>query len=238
MRQNDHVAHDRGAGVDHVRNAENRRSCGQRCRAEGSRHRDGFPELRAVSAHDGSGKPRLRTQAARRIERDHRRAREGIGRTARTRSVSGSSAARALGRAAPARCARPRAGAPSAGFSARRAVVESRCQIAPVHAPGNRAAASQRADHDDLRHARPDRGDDARPAHRRVQDRRDPADRHADEFVYEAAKCICGGIPRQSGDEFLPRQTRARRWSAVADAKTPCCRSEIRPDSMRTSTRI
>ena len=42
------------AGLESISGGEtpHRRPCCQRCRAEGSRHRHGLPELRAVSAHD------------------------------------------------------------------------------------------------------------------------------------------------------------------------------------------
>ena len=48
---------------------------GQRPRIQGPRHRDGVPELRAVSAHDGARKHGLLAAAAQRAEVDRRRAR-------------------------------------------------------------------------------------------------------------------------------------------------------------------
>src|SRR3546814_2311102 len=63
--------------ADLLRYPENRRARGQRRAAEGPRHRDGVPELRAVPAHDGGREPRLRTEVA--------RPRQGLDRRARGR---------------------------------------------------------------------------------------------------------------------------------------------------------
>ena len=55
LRQVDAAAHDRGPRGDHQRTDQDRRSGGQQPQPEGSRHRDGLPELCALSAHDGAG---------------------------------------------------------------------------------------------------------------------------------------------------------------------------------------
>src|SRR3546814_19881672 len=97
LRQVDAAADDRRAGDDHLRYPENRRARGQRRAAEGPRHRDGVPELRAVPAHDGGREPRLRTEVARPRQGLDRRARgrggedPGTGPADRKRVVSGKS---------------------------------------------------------------------------------------------------------------------------------------------------
>ena len=59
------------AGLENITSGEirigDRR--GQRPAAEGTRHRHGVPELRALSAHDGRGQHGLLAQAARRAAR-------------------------------------------------------------------------------------------------------------------------------------------------------------------------
>ena len=75
----------------------------------------------------------------------------------------------ALGRPAPARRHGARPGARAERVAARRAALEPRRQAARRGARRDRrAAAAHRHDHD-LRHPRSDRGDDARPPHRRAR---------------------------------------------------------------------
>ena len=52
LRQVDAAAHGRRARGDHRRRDRDRRARRQRARADGARHRDGVPELRALPAHD------------------------------------------------------------------------------------------------------------------------------------------------------------------------------------------
>ena len=86
----------------------------------------------------------------------------------------------AVGRPAPARRDRPRDRAPAQGVPVRRAAVEPRREAARRHARArSRASTSARSATVDVRHARSDRGDDARRSDRRAQGRRRPADRHA-----------------------------------------------------------
>jgi ABC-type sugar transport system ATPase subunit len=74
----------------------------------------------------------------------------------------------AVGRAAPA--GRDRAGdrARTGRVPVRRAAVEPRCRVAGRNAGGDRAAAQRDRRHDDLRHPRPGRGDDAGRQDRRA----------------------------------------------------------------------
>ena len=69
----------------------------------------------------------------------------------------------ALRRPAPARRHRPRHRAPAQGVPVRRAAVEPRRGVARADAHRARPAAPRTQRHDDLRHARPGRGDDAWP---------------------------------------------------------------------------
>ena len=64
LRQDHQPADDRRARGDHRRHAPDRRPRRQRRRPQGSRHRDGLPELRALPAHDRPRQPRVRPQAA------------------------------------------------------------------------------------------------------------------------------------------------------------------------------
>ena len=77
-----------------------------------------------------------------------------------------SGAGAALRRPAPARCDGARDRPPAAGVPARRAALEPRREAARRHARLARAAAPAARRHHRLCHARPDRGDDPRPARR------------------------------------------------------------------------
>ena len=63
LREVDGAADDRRARGHHRRRPDHRRRAGQRPGAARSRHRDGVPELRAVSAHDRAREHGLRAQA-------------------------------------------------------------------------------------------------------------------------------------------------------------------------------
>ena len=114
-----------------------RRAHRQRCRTQGSRHRDGVPELCALSAHDRGGEPVLRTEAsqaspaeiAQRVAPSPK-----IGPAElldrRPGTLSGGQRQRvALGRA----IVRNPQSIPSG-----RAFVQPRCEAAPVYAHGDR----------------------------------------------------------------------------------------------------
>ena len=133
-----------------------------------SRHRDGLPELRALPAHDRPREPRLRAQGAarRRRRRSGRRVEEvarllGLDGAARPQARRSSRAASASGsRWARAIVREPQAflmDEPLSNLDAKLRV-GMRASLAQLHAAARRD--------DGLRHARPDRGDDARPARR------------------------------------------------------------------------
>ena len=73
LRQVDAAADDRRAGGDRHRRDRDRRHGGQPRAAEGARHRDGVPELRALSAHDGARQHVVRADAREAVEGGHRR---------------------------------------------------------------------------------------------------------------------------------------------------------------------
>ncbi len=97
----------------------------------------------------------------RRVARPHRPARAAPG--------------AAVGRPAPAGRDGSRDRARAAGVPPRRAAVQPRCQAPRRHARVARPAPPTARRHDGLRDARPDGGDDARPACRRDARRQDPA---------------------------------------------------------------
>ena len=94
-------------------------------------------------------------------------------------AVSRSLSAPALRRPAAARRDGPRDRARSAGLPVRRAAVESRRQAARADAHRDQGAAPAAQDDVDLRHARPDRGDDDGRQDRRDEGRRRRADRRS-----------------------------------------------------------
>ena len=83
----------------------------------------------------------------------------------------------ALRRPAPARRARPRHGAAAERLPDGRAALQPRRQAARLHALRAEAPAGRSRRDDDLRHARPDRGDDARAPRRHHEQGRRAADR-------------------------------------------------------------
>ena len=99
-------------------------------------------------------------QAARRAARRDRRARARAPPRSSASRRSRALSAPALRRPAPARRHGPRHRARPAGVPVRRAAVQPRRQAARADAHRDQGAAPAPEDHDRLRHARPDRGDD------------------------------------------------------------------------------
>ena len=104
------------AGLEEITDgdAPDRRPRRQRRRPQGSRHRDGLPELRALPAHDRPRQPRLRAQAAQGAQGRDRAPGQGGGRddparrscsTASRRScpAASASASRSVGRSSASR---------------------------------------------------------------------------------------------------------------------------------------
>ena len=148
--------------------------------AEVPRRGDGLPVLRALPAHDDRREHRLSAEAPRRARRPSARAqvRAAAGKVhldelldRYPRQLSGGQRQRvALARAIVRRPERLPDG---------RAALQPRRQAARPHARRAEAAAGRARRHHDLRHPRPDRGDDAGPPRRGHEQGRRAADRHA-----------------------------------------------------------
>ena len=167
VREIDASAHGRGTGGNHRGRGGDRRTCRQRRRAQGPRHRHGVPELRALPAYELLRQHGLRAAHA----TECRATRSARGSTAPRRSSARGAArpqaAPAFRRPAPARRDGPGHRPRPEGVPVRRAAVEPRRQAAGADAGRDQAAAAGTRHHLALRHARPGRGDDPRrPADR------------------------------------------------------------------------
>ena len=137
------------------------------------RHRDGLPELRALPAPVGLREHRLRAASSRRCRRPRstsacRTPRDVLG----LERLPQAQAARALRRPAPAGRDGPRDRARAAGVPDGRAALEPRREAARPDARRDRQAPERPRRDDDLRHARPGRGDDdGRPRRGHAQGR-------------------------------------------------------------------
>ena len=135
-----------------------------RARAARSRHRDGVPELRALSAPHGAREPRVRAQAAQgRAGGDRRSASTRRAAMLGLEPLLDRLPEAALGRPAPARRDGPRdrAAARRSSSSTSRSRTSTRRCAAQVRVEHPQAARSARGD-ERLRHPRSGRGDDAR----------------------------------------------------------------------------
>ena len=208
----------------------------QRRRPQGSRHRDGLPELRALPAHDRLRQPRLRPEAAQGVEGRHRPAGPGGGRHPRPRQAPPAQAQGALRRPAPARRPgpgdRPRPG----GLPHGRAAVQPRRQAARPDPGRDRPAPPAPRDHLRLRHPRPGRGDDDGHPDRGHERRPAPAGGHPADPLRHPGQPVRGRLHRQPGDELRRRHRgRDRRRRDPRGAPTSTCR--CRPASARRSGR-
>ena len=137
-----------------------RRPRGQRRAAEGARHRDGVPELRALSAHDRVRQHGVRPQAPQALEGGDRPAGAGGGRHPRARRAAPTQAEGTVGRSAAAGGDGPRDRPGAEGVPDGRAAVEPRREAPRADARRDRADPARAERHDHLRHPRPGRGDD------------------------------------------------------------------------------
>ena len=137
-----------------------RRAARQRPGAGRPQHRDGVPELRALSEHGRRAEHRLRPARARHAAAADPQPRRAGGEGARDLPPARPQAARAVGRPAPARGARPRHGAQAGHLPDGRAAQQSRRQAARDDALGAQALPHGPRDDQRLRHPRPARGDD------------------------------------------------------------------------------
>ena len=180
-----------------------RRPGGQRRLAGTARHRDGLPELRPLSAHDGRAQHRLRrcASAGCRGPRSQARVRE-VSDAARARRPAPPQAGAALRRPAPAGGDGPGARPPSAGVPARRAALQPGRQAANAASRRAQAAPPAGADDVDLRHPRPGRGDDAGRPDRRHERTAGIQQLGPPQEVYDRpGEPVRGRLHRQPADE-------------------------------------
>ena len=117
----------------------------------------------------------------------------------------------------------------AAGVPARRAALEPRREASRRHARIARAAAPAARRHDGLRHARPDRGDDARPARRGDARRPHPAVRQPAGALRATRRPLHRSVHRLAGDEPGRGDRSRRRASASGSTACPLARSARPP---------
>ena len=214
----------------------------QRPHAEGTEHRDGLPELRALPAHDGRGQPRLQPEAPQDAEEGGRGARPEGRQHPPDRGVPEAQAARALGRPAPARRDGPGDRPRARGVPDGRAPLEPRREAPRADACRDPPAPAAARRDDDLRHARPGRGDDdGRP--RRGDERRAPAaGRHAagalrpaEERVRRRLHRLSRDQPRRGPARADERSTRRQLRRAPADRRRSRRAKPLRVEGLRRS---
>ncbi len=139
LRQDDCAPDDRRPRGHHVGGGEDRRPGRERLAPEGSRHRHGVPELRALPAHERGEEHGLRAEDARRFEGRDRPKSEGGGAHPRPLGLAGQEASNPLGRPAAACGDGARDRPQPAGVSHGRAALEPRREAACRDARGDRA---------------------------------------------------------------------------------------------------
>ena len=117
----------------------------------------------------------------------------------------------------------------------RRAAVEPRRQAARPDAHRDLAHAAAAGDDDGLRHARPDRGDDARRPGRRPQARHPAAGRVAAGAVRPAGEHLRRRVHRLAADELPARATSTAARCTCRSATCRCPSRTGRPRRARTS---
>ena len=196
------LADDRGARGDQLRRDLHRRPAGQRSPAEGSRHRDGLPELRALSPHDRLRQHGVRAEDAEVPQARDRDAGARGGPDAGHPGAPEPEAPPALGRPAAARRGGPRHRPASPGVPLRRAPVEPGREAPGADARGAEAPPRSARDHRHLRDPRPGRGDDARRPRGGHEGRARAAGGRTPHRVRQAAQSVRGGLHRIPGDEL------------------------------------
>ena len=215
LRQVDGPADDRRARGHLRRRADHRRRGRQRPRPEGPGHRDGVPELRAVSAHDGPRQHGLRAQAGQDRQGGDRPEGRGGRTDPRPRGASRAQAGQPVGRPAPARGDGPRDRARPARVPDGRAAVEPRREAARADAHRGGADPAAGGHDDGLRDPRPDRGDDAGRPRGRDARGQDPAGRLAEGALRRPGEPVRGGLHRVAGDELPAGEDRGRQREAA-----------------------
>ena len=128
-----------------------------------------------------------------------------------SRGLSRPLSAPALRRPAPARRARPRHRPAAERVPDGRAALQPRRQAPELHARRAEAPPGRPRHHHDLRHPRPDRGDDARPPRRGDEQGRRPADRDAPRDLRQPRQSLRRRVHRLAADEHARRRHRRRR---------------------------
>ncbi len=154
-----------------------------------------YPHLSRARQH---GVPAARGQGA--GVRDQRARRRGRA-DAPARAVPDSQAEQAVRRRAAAGGARPRDGAPSEGVPDGRAADQPRRRAARRHARGGQARPAAPEHHDDLRHARSDRGDGAGSPDRDPQQGQARAARRPDGGLRAPGVAVRRALHRVAADE-------------------------------------
>ena len=178
------------------------------------RHRDGLPELCALSAHLCLRQHGLRPQGQEDAEAGDRPARSGRRQGAGARALPGAQAAGALGRPAAARRDGPGDRARAGGVSDGRAALEPRREDARADAGGGRAGSSGARHDDDLRHPRPGRGDDDGRPRRRHARGRDQQVADPQTLYDRPVNLFVGGFIGVAGHEHDRGDGHAREWRA------------------------
>ena len=196
--------------------APDRRSRRQPVGAARPGHRDGVPELRALPAPDGLRQHRLQPAPAQDAEGRDRQAGERGRPHPRARAVPRQEATSALGRAAAAGRDGPGDRPSATGVPDGRAALEPGREAARADARRDLGHPARPQDDDDLRHARPGRGDDDGRPRRGHPQGRAPAGRDAPGALRQAGQPLRRRLHRQPGDEparghARGRQRRARR---------------------------
>ena len=201
MRQDNRAPDGRRVGGDQRRARAHRRSNRQRSVAQGPRHRDGLPELRALSTPDRSRQRRLPPQDQEAAEGGDR----CPGRRGRSHSRSGAvpqpQAARPLRRPASTCGDGPRHRQAPGRLPHGRTPVEPRREAAGADARGHQEDPARPVGHDRLRHARPDRGDDDGRSRSRDAEGRAAAGGPASGAVRPPGQHVRRRLHRQPGDE-------------------------------------
>ena len=211
LREDDGAADAGGAGGDRRGRGPDRRPRRQRHPAEGSRRRDGVPELRPVPVPHRRREHRLPAPHRGRQEDRARQAGRRGRRAARAGGPARPQAGPALRRPAPARRDGTGDHPPAERLPDGRAALEPGREAARPDARRHRGpAAAARHDHG-LRHARPGRGDDARPSCRGAQGRAAAAVRRAARALRAAGEHVRRDLHRLALDEPLHGPARKRR---------------------------